>query len=95
MGQVVVGNHNNKQEIYDPLESLENRQRKHNIRLKNVKKKVEGANLQSYIIDLWESTVGVEGEGKLKIEAAFRVAQYKKNMSRPASDIVVQFSDWA
>lgn len=42
------------------------------------------------IVDLLESIVGVEGEGKVKIKAAFRVGQYKKNVSRPR-----EFSDWA
>lgn len=57
MGQDTQGNHENIQEVFNRLEIIENKQRKNNIRLKNLKEKSDGNNLQEYIIDLLKSII--------------------------------------
>lgn len=54
MGQDVVGHHDTIQELYVQVESLENRQRQNNIRLRKLKEKAEGANVQAYVTDRWK-----------------------------------------
>lgn len=48
MDQDIVGSHENTQDIFNQVESLENKQNKNNVRLKNLKEQAEGANLQDY-----------------------------------------------
>lgn len=94
MGQVLVGHHDNIQEFYEQMESLDNKQRRNNIRLRNLEEKAKDANLHSYMMDLLESIAGAEEGGKIGVDSAFRVGICKKNQSKPR-DIIVQFSNYA
>lgn len=75
------------------MENLDNQHHKNNIRLKKLKEQVEGANLQSYLADLFESILREDDAKKIKIDSAFRVGPIKKQLGRPR-DVVVKFVDW-
>lgn len=65
------------------MESLENRQRRNNIRLKNLKEKAEGADLQEYLTDVFESMMGSDITDKIKIRICFQIGVVRKNATGP------------
>lgn len=93
MVQDIVGHHENIEEIFNQLEIIESKQRKNNIRLKNLREKAESANLQDHLMDLFESILGSEANDVVKIDSAFRIGIYKKHAIRPRV-VLVKFVDW-
>lgn len=93
MGEDIVGRHDNTEEMFNQLEAMENKQRKNNLRLKNLREKAESANLKNYLTDLVESIIGLDTNNTVKIDSAFQIGPYKKHASKPR-DVLVKFADW-